>query len=66
MRKKEKKLGKQNKILKKVPTVDEVKTEIINKIVTEINELLDDQSEGGDSTYSMITLFEETFQPVLD
>ena len=44
MRKKEKKLGKQNKILKKVPTVDEVKTEIINKIVTEINELLDEQS----------------------
>ena len=66
MRKKEKKLEKQIKILKKVPTVDKVKTEIINKIVTEINELLDDQSEGGDSTYSIITLFEETFQPVLD
>ena len=55
-----------NKNLKKELTVDEAKTEIVNKIATEINKLLDDQSEGGDSTDSIITLFEETFQPILD
>ena len=55
-----------NKNLKKELTVDEAKTEIVNKIATEINKLLDDQSEGGDSTDSVITLFEETFQPILD
>ena len=55
-----------NKKLKKELTVDEAKTEIVNKIATEINKLLDDQSEGGDSTDSVITLFEETFQPILD
>ena len=55
-----------NKNLKKELTVDEAKTEIVNKIATETNKLLDDQSEGGDSTDSVITLFEETFQPILD
>ena len=40
----EKKIGEtKNKKLKKKVTVDEAKTEIVNKIVTEINELLDDQ-----------------------
>ena len=63
----EKKIGEtKNKKLKKEVTVDAAKTEIANKIVTEINELLDDQTEGGDSTDSIITLFEETFQPILD
>ena len=49
-----------------IHTVDEAKTEIVNKIVTAINELLDGQPEGGDSTDGVITLFEETFQPILD
>ena len=61
----EKKIAEiKNKKLKKELTVDEAKTEIVNKIVTEINDLLDDQTEGGDSTDSAITLFEETFQPI--
>ena len=63
----EKKIGEtKNKKLKRELTVDEAKTEIFNKIVTEINDLLDDQTEGGDSTDDIITLFEETFQPILD
>ena len=63
----EKKIGEtKNKKLKKELTVEEAKTEIVNKIVTEINELLDDQTEGRDSTDGVITLFEETLQPVLD
>ena len=62
----EKKIGEtKNKKLKKELTVDEAKTEIVNKVVTEINELLDDQTEGGDSTDGLITLFEETFHPIL-
>ena len=61
----EKKIGEtKTKKLKKELIVDEAKTEIVNKIATEINELLDDQSEGGDSTDGVITLF-ETFQPIL-
>ena len=55
-----------NKKLKKELTVEEAKTEIVNKIITEINELLDNQTEDRDSTDGVITLFEETFQPVLD
>ena len=55
-----------NKKPKKELTVDEAKTEIVNKIVTEMDELLDDQSGSGDSTDSIITLFKETFQPILD
>ena len=55
-----------NKKLKKELSIDEVKTEFINKIVIEINELLDDQTEGEDSTDSVITLFEDIFQPILD
>ena len=31
-----------------------------------MDELLDDQSGSGDSTDSIITLFKETFQPILD
>ena len=63
----EKKIGEtKNKKLKRELTVDEAKTEIFNKIVTEINDLLDDQTEGGDSTDDIITLFEETFQRILD
>ena len=45
--------------------VDEAQTEIVNKIGTEINDLLDDQSEDGDSTNGVMTLFEETFQAIL-
>ena len=55
----EKKFGEtKNKKLKKEPTVDEIKTEIVNKIVTEFNGLLDDQTESGDSTDGVITLFD--------
>ena len=63
----EKKIGEtKNKKLKEELTVDKAQTEIFNKIVTEINDLLDDQSEDGDSTNDIMTLFEETLQPILD
>ena len=55
-----------NKKLKKELTADKAKTEIVNKIITEINELLDDQTQGGDSTDDVVTLFEDIFQPILD
>ena len=55
----EKKIGEtKNKKLKKEPTVDEAKTEIVNKIVTEFNGLLDYQTESGDPTDGVITLFD--------
>ena len=54
------------KKLKKGLSIDEAKTEIVNKIVTEMNELLDDQTQGGDSTDGVITFFEDVFQPILD
>ena len=57
--------GTKNKKLKKELTVDEAKTEIVNKIVTEIKKLLHYQTAGGDSTDDVITLFEETFHPIL-
>ena len=63
----EKNIGEtKNNKLKKELTVDEAKTEIVNKIITEINELLDDQTQGGYSTDGVITLFEDIFQPILD
>ena len=55
-----------NKKLKKKLTVDEVKTEIVNKINTENKELLDDQKEGGDSTDGVVTLFEDIIHPILE
>ena len=55
-----------NEKLKKELTVDEARREIVNKIITEINELLDDQTQGGDSTDGVITLFKNIFQPILD
>ena len=62
----EKKIGEtKKKKLKEELTVDEAQTEIVNKIGTEINDLLDDQSEDGDSTNGVMKLFEETFQPIL-
>ena len=45
------------KKLKKGLSIDEAKTEIVNSIVTEINELLNDQTQVGDSTDGVITLF---------
>ena len=45
------------KKLKKGLSIDEAKTEIVNSIVTEINELLNDQAQVGDSTDGVITLF---------
>ena len=63
----EKNIGEtKNQKLKKRLSIDKAKTEIVNKIVTEINELLDDQTQGRDSTDGSITLFEDTFQPTLD
>ena len=63
----EKNIGEtRNKKLKKELSIDEAKTEIVNKIVTEINELLDDPTQGGDFTEGAITLFEDIFQPILD
>ena len=60
----EKNIRKQK--LKKVLSIDEEKTESVNKNVTEINKLLDDQTEGGDSTDGVIALSEDIFQPTLD
>ena len=62
-----KKIGETKyKKLTKELTVDKAKTEFVNKIVTEINELLYDPAEGGDFRDNIITLFEKTFQPILD
>ena len=52
--------------LKKERTIDEAKTEIVNKIIDEIKDLLHDQMQGGDSTDGVITLFEDIFQSVLE
>ena len=63
----EKNLGEtKNKKLKKEPTIDEAKTEIVNKIIDEIKDLLDDQMQVGVSADGVITLFEDIFQPILD
>ena len=63
----EKNIGEtKNKKLKKELSIDQAKTEIVNKIVTEINEFLNNQTQGGDSTDGVITLFEDIFQPILD
>ena len=54
----EKSIGEtKNKKLNKGLSIEEAKTEIVNKIVTEINEFLDEQTQGGDSTDGVITLF---------
>ena len=55
-----------NKKLKKELTIDEAKAEIVNEIIDKIKDLLDNQTQGGDSTDSVITLFEDIFQPILD
>ena len=55
-----------SKKLKKELTVDKAKTEIVNKIIAEISDLLDDQTQGGDSTDGVITLLEDIFQPISD
>ena len=60
----EKNIRKQK--LEKGLSIDEEKTETVNKNVTEINKLLDDQTGGGDSTDGVITLSEDIFQPILD
>ena len=54
----EKSIGEtKNKKLNKGLSIEEAKTEIVNKIVTEINEFLDEQTQSGDSTDGVITLF---------
>ena len=55
-----------NKKLKKEITIGEAKTETVNKIIDKIKDLLDHQTQGGDSRESVITLFENIFQPILD
>ena len=63
----EKNIGEtNNKKLKKELTIDEVKIEIVNKIIDEIKDLSDDQAQSGDSTDGVITLLEDIFQPILD
>ena len=63
----EKNLGEtKNKKLKKELTIAEAKTEIVNKIIDEIKDLLDDQMQVGVSADGVITLFEDIFQPILD
>ena len=58
--------GTKNKKLKKEQTVDEAKAEIVHKVIDKIKDLLDDQTQGGDSTDGVITLFEDIFQPIFD
>ena len=41
-------------------SIEETKAEIVNKTV--FNELLDDQTQGGDSTDGVITLFENILE----
>ena len=63
----EKNIGEtKNKKLKEELIIDEAKTEIVNKIIDEIKDLLDDQMQGGDSTDGVLTLFEDIFQLILD
>ena len=63
----EKNVGEtKNKKLKEELIIDEAKTEIVNKIIDEIKDLLDDQTQGGDSTDGVLTLFEDIFQLILD
>ena len=63
----EKNIGEtKNKMLKKELTIDEAKTEIFDEINNEIKDILDDQTQGGDSTDDAIMLFEDIFQPILD
>ena len=63
----EKNIGEtKNKKLKEELIIDEAKTEIVNKIIDEIKDLLDDQTQGGDSTDGVLTLFEDIFQLILD
>ena len=50
-----------NKKLKKELTIDKAKTEIVNKIIDEIKDLSDDQTQGGDSTDGIITLLKTYF-----
>ena len=63
----EKNMGEtKNQKFRKELTIDEKKAEIVNEIIDEVKDLLDDQTQGGDSTDSVITLFEDIFQPILD
>ena len=63
----EKNVGEtKNEMLKKELTIDEAKTEIFDKITNESKDILDDQTQGGDSTDDAIMLFEDIFQPILD
>ena len=48
-----------NKKFKKQLTIDETKTEIVNKIIDQIKDLLDDQTQGGNSINGVIALFED-------
>ena len=63
----EKNIGEtKSKKLKKELTVDEAETKIAHKIIDEIKDILYDQTQGGDSTDGVITLFKDIFQPILD
>ena len=56
----EKNIGEtKNRKLKKQLTIDETKTEIVNKIIDQIKDLLDDQTQGRDSIHGFIALFED-------
>ena len=58
----EKNIGEtKNRKLKNEPTIDEAKIEIVNKVVDEIKDLLDDQTQGRDFTDGVIKLFEDIF-----
>ena len=42
------------------------KQKLLIKLLLKSKSLLDDQTQGGDSTDVVITLFEDIFQPILD
>ena len=62
----EKNIGEtKNKKLKKELTIDKAKTEVVNKVIDEIKDLLHDQTQGEGSTDGIITLFKDIFQLIL-
>ena len=47
-------------------SVDEAKTEIVNKIVEKVKEVLEDLVENKDSTIGLEDTIKDIFQPILD
>ena len=58
--------SKKNKKLKQERSVIKAKTEIVNKIVEEITEVLEGPVEDKDSTDGLGDTVKDIFQPILD